>query len=132
MMKKHGLPPSRRIRKSGEFRRIYESGQRAGDRHLLVIAAPGDLDHSRMGLSVSKKHGTAVRRARLKRLLREAFRLSQHDLPVGLDLVLIPRQDSGAGLEEYRRSLVKLAGRLAERLAEQDAAESPDGMTNDK
>ena len=110
------FPRSRRIRSSQEFERIYAQRQRAGDDHLLVFAAANGLEHSRLGLSVSKKHGNAVRRARLKRLLREAFRLSQHELPPGLDLILIPRQGTSAGLEGFRGSLLRLAQRLGKRL----------------
>lgn len=115
-MKKHGLSPSQRIRNSREFDRIYELRQRAGDRHLLVFAARNDRKQTRFGVSVSKKHGGAVQRNRLKRLLREAFRLSQHELPKGLDLILIPRQNSGATLDDYRRSLKRAANKLARRL----------------
>ena len=110
------FPRSRRIRSSQEFERIYAQRQRAGDDHLLVFAAANGLEHTRLGLSVSKKHGNAVCRARLKRLLREAFRLSQHELPPGLDLILIPRQGTSAGLEDFCGSLVRLVRRLAKRL----------------
>lgn len=115
-MKKFGFPPSARIRHSRDFERIYKLRQRAGDRHLLVFAAPNDEGRTRIGLSVSRKHGKATRRTRIKRLLREAFRLSQHDLPRGLDLILIPRKDSGAGLRDYQRSLVRLTKKLDRRL----------------
>lgn len=116
-MTRFTLPPSRRLRSTRDFERIYEQRQRAGDEHLLVFAAANGLDFPRVGLSVSKKHGNAVRRARLKRLLREAFRLVQHELPGGLDLILIPRQNSGAGRDDYRESLVRLAHRLAKRVS---------------
>jgi ribonuclease P protein component len=111
------LHSTRRIRRAADFARIYDAGHKAGDRHLLVFADRNELGHPRLGVSVSRRHGNAVVRARLKRLLREAFRLSQHDLPAGLDLILIPRQGSGATLDEYRRSLAQLAQKLERRLA---------------
>ena len=116
-MTRDTLPRSRRITSSQDFERIYAQRQRAGDEHLLVFAAANGRNFSRLGLSVSKKHGNAVARSRLKRLLREAFRLTQHELPPGLDLVLIPRQDSGGKRDDYRRSLVRLASRIARRIA---------------
>lgn len=119
-MKKFGLTKSQRIRSQREFARIYDLRQRAGDQHLLVFAARNGLPCCRLGLSVSKKHGNAVQRAHRKRLLREAFRLQQHDLPPGLDLILIPRQESGATLGDYRESLVHLARKLNRRLKTTD------------
>jgi len=110
------FPKYRHLRKAGEFQHVYGLRQRAGDNHLLIFAAANGHPYTRIGLSVSKKHGGSVRRQRIKRLLREAFRLSQHEIPGGLDLILIPRQDSGAGLDEYRTSLLKLSRKLARRL----------------
>ncbi len=104
------------IRSGEDFDRAYGYKQRAGDQHLLIFGVPNDLRCARIGLSVSKKHGNAVKRSRIKRLLREAFRLSQHELPEGLDLVLIPRQNSGATLADYQRSLKHLSQKLARRI----------------
>lgn len=111
-----------RIRSNQDFQKVYSLKQRAGDDHLLIFAAENGLSHTRVGLSVSKKHGNAVRRSRLKRLLREAFRLTQHELPRGLDLILIPRQNSGATLDDYRGSLRKLSQKLARRIDRKTAA----------
>lgn len=128
-MKPHGFPPYRRLRRPQDFERVFDTGQRAGDQHLLMFAAPNDQGKTRLGLSVSKKHGNSVARHRLKRLMREAYRLSQEAVPEGLDLVLVPRQNSGAGLAEFRESIVALSGRLARRLAKAAAprAESSSG-----
>ena len=70
-----------RIRASGDFERVYAAKQRAGDQHLLIFGVSNGLPHTRIGLSVSKKHGNAVRRSRIKRLLREAFRLDPDHAP---------------------------------------------------
>ena len=70
----------------------------------------------RMGLSVGRKNGNAVRRNRIRRLLRESFRLSQHEVPGGFDYILIPRQPGWDSLEEYRVSLLALAKRAAKRV----------------
>lgn len=116
------LPKSRKLRRTPEFARVYERKLRTGDDVLLVFAAPYD-GPTRFGLSVSKKQGNAVVRARRKRLLREAFRLEQDELPTSLDLVLIPRAGVEATLDQYRVSLVKLARKLAGRL-EREATRS--------
>lgn len=115
-MKQFGLVKAQRIRRSAEYAVIYELAQRAGDNVLLVFGAATDRPQTRFGLSVSRRHGNAVRRNVLKRLLREAFRLSQHDLPAGMDLILIPRRDLSASLPEVQQSLVRLAWKLARRL----------------
>jgi ribonuclease P protein component len=118
-VKSFALPRNRRIKNSREFASIYERRIRASDEHLLIWAAPNAVGRPRFGVSVSRKLGNAVRRTSLKRLLREAFRLSQHELPSDLDLILIPQRGTveTAGLADYQRSLVKLATRLARQIA---------------
>jgi ribonuclease P protein component len=120
-VKSFALGRDRRIKNSQDFASIYEKRIRASDGNMLVFAAPNPLPHARFGVSVSRKLGSAVRRTALKRLLREAFRLSQHELPSGVDLILIPQRATAetAGLEDYRRSLIKLAARLARQIAAQ-------------
>lgn len=118
-MKQFGLARSRRIKSSRDFAKVFEKRLRAADSFLLVYAVENSLGRTRFGVSVSRKVGGAVVRARVKRLLREAFRLAQHELPSGLDLVLIPQREAAgtAYLADYQKSLIELTRRLARRLA---------------
>jgi len=115
-MHRFTFPKTHRLRTSAEFDRVYAQRQRAGDNVLLVFAAANDLPHPRLGLSVSRRIGKAHDRARWKRLIREAFRLSQDELPPGLDLVVIPRPGVEPSLPAIQRSLRYLARKLHRRL----------------
>lgn len=95
-------------------------GARASNHLLTVCAAPNGLDHPRLGLVVGARHGNAVRRSRIKRLIREAFRLSRPQLLCGLDLVCIPHRGAPLELAALRRSLVELSRRLRRRLKVND------------
>lgn len=112
----HRFGKEMRIRRQADFSRVYARRQRASDHLLLVYGCENGLPHPRLGLSVSRKVGGAVVRNRWKRLLREAFRLTQHELPRGIDLVVIPARDKEPVLEQLKRSLPKLARRVAARL----------------
>ncbi len=125
----HTFPRACRLTKGADFQRVYEKRVRAGDRYLLIFADRNETRITRIGLSVSRKHGNAVKRNRIKRLLREAFRLTRPLLPEGLDLVLIPRQDVEPSLQDYQRSLRSLTRKLFGRLrqpAPQPAPQSAD------
>jgi ribonuclease P protein component len=87
------------------------------DSRLIIYACLNQLPHTRIGFSVSRKVGNAARRNRLRRLYREAFRLTKTDLPKSLDLVLIPRGSDEPSLVDLKRSLIHLANQLAQRLA---------------
>lgn len=72
-----GLSKHTHLRTSGEFQRVYASGQRYDGRYLTAFVLSNDLSHHRFGITASRKAiGNAVQRNRAKRLLRETFRLS--------------------------------------------------------
>jgi ribonuclease P protein component len=111
---------SEHLRRPDDFRRVYEHRRSVSDEWLIVYACANGLPHVRLGLSVSRKVGGAVRRNRLRRLYREAFRLVKKELPGGLDLVLIPRKKEDPELEMLKEALPRLVGQLARRLNRED------------
>jgi ribonuclease P protein component len=95
---------------------------------LLVVVAPNGLEHSRLGLSVGRViWKSAVKRNRVRRVFREAFRLSYPELPRGLDVILIPaRPKLDPELRATRAELVDLVARAARRIGEpRPAARTP-------
>ena len=111
------FPKAVHIRSRLDFARVYEQGSRVSDAVLLVTAARNDEPHTRIGLSVSKRCGNAVHRNRWKRLIREAFRLSQAEMPTSIDLVVQPRAGAEPDAMTVQRSLTSLMKRVAKRLA---------------
>ncbi len=85
------LPKSSLLRKSREFNRVYRFGQRLYGEGFAIIYASNDLDRNRLGMSVPKKVGTAVRRNRIKRIIREVFRSNRESFPPCADIVITVR-----------------------------------------
>ncbi|HUY91894.1 MAG TPA: ribonuclease P protein component [Pirellulales bacterium] len=110
------FPPECRIRRGADFQRAYRRRCVASNELIVVHGCENGLDHPRLGLSVSRKVGGAVVRNRWKRLLREAFRLSRHELPRGVDLVIVPRKDVEPELTRLLASLSDLARQVERKL----------------
>ena len=113
------------IRSGDDFRRAYARRCSASDGTIIVVGRENRLAYTRLGLSVSRKAGSAVVRNRWKRLIREAFRISQSRLPAGTDLVVIPRLGVEPELAAIIQSLPQLAARVSRKLAR--TKKSPNG-----
>ena len=109
------FPARLRVARRCDFQRAFMHGRRASDGVLRVWVAANGLDHPRLGISVGKKHGNAVRRNRLKRVAREAFRLSLEEFPRGVDIICMPRWDVELTCTDCVRSMKRLVSKAAER-----------------
>lgn len=110
----HRLPKEERIRKRDDFIRIQRSGRKVAAAHCLALFLPACQEWTRLGLTVSKQVGNAVARNRVKRLLREAFRLHKDVVPRGLDVVIIARSSAAqVGLTEIVADLQSIGQRAA-------------------
>lgn len=110
--KRYTLPRSRLLHGRSAFGKVFAARARKNVGPLSVCARPNDLSHPRFGMSVSRKVGKAVVRNHIKRLLRNAFRLTQHDWPVGYDMVVVVRPHEPAELADYQRMLLSAARAL--------------------
>src|SRR5690606_1106372 len=104
--------PCMRLTKRGEFLRVLALENKSVRSHLVIYAAPRENAGlpTRLGLTVSRRVGKAVVRNRVKRRLREAFRLDYDQITPGHDLVVNARfraatADGHLLREEFRRCL---------------------------
>jgi ribonuclease P protein component len=106
-LKRFTFAKSKRLVRNGQFKDVLDRGQRFSDGVLTLYMAQNDCGHPRLGVSVGKFWGNAVMRNRLKRLLREAFRQSQDQIPAGFDYMLMISRSRGNSDKSGPKEAVK-------------------------
>lgn len=89
ILKRLSFSKKKRLVSNKQFEAALAHNVRVADGLLVLYVAENDCGCPRLGVSVGKSCGGAVRRNRLKRLLREVFRLNQDRIPAGLDYLLM-------------------------------------------
>ncbi|MEM6260420.1 MAG: ribonuclease P protein component [Planctomycetota bacterium] len=95
-----------------QFQAVFNNKLRKSSGPLAVLALPNEQPHHRLGMTVSRRVGNAVKRHKIKRLLREAFRLNQASWPGRYDLVVIVYPHEVLSLDAYAEYLSKAADQL--------------------
>lgn len=92
-----------RIKKNTDYQKLFNKGKKAFSPYISLIYLPSQK--TRMGLAVSKKHGNAVRRNRIKRLLRAVFADNVSLLNGGYSVILIPKVRDDYSYADFEKSL---------------------------
>lgn len=81
-----------RISKNREFREIYKHGKNIANKDFVLYQKKNEFNRTRIGIAVSKIVGNAVKRNRIKRLIREIYRKELPHIKSGYDIILIARK----------------------------------------
>ena len=89
------IPRAARLVRRGEYDAVYREGRRRSSREFTIFIRPNGLEISRFGWSIKKALGSAVRRNRIRRRLREILRLHLREIEPGWDIVIHPHSSAG-------------------------------------
>lgn len=104
---------SRSLKKSYEFRRLYAKGNHAATALLVVYCRKNRNQCNQLGITVGTKIGNAVHRNRVRRRLKEIYRLNEVNLISGFDIVIVGRVKSRyASYQELEKDFLYLCKRL--------------------
>ncbi|SJZ89389.1 ribonuclease P protein component [Garciella nitratireducens DSM 15102] len=97
------------LKKNQEFKKIYREGKSYVNGLLVIYYLPNQKNYNKLGLSVSKKVGNSVIRNRVKRRIRESYRLNEEKIKKGYDMVIISRVKANqADFQSIEKALIHL------------------------
>lgn len=97
------------LKKNDDFRSVYKKGRSKAERFLIIYVMKNGMETNRIGISVSKKVGNSVVRHRVKRLVKECYRLRENMFINGIDIVFLARKGAGSlDFSETEREVMRL------------------------
>jgi ribonuclease P protein component len=103
------MQKSEALKENEDFREIYRTGKSLANKYLIMYVKKNNFDYNRVGISVSKKVGNSVIRHRVKRLIRECYRLSENSINSGLDIIVVARVNAkGRDYSDIESALLHL------------------------
>ncbi|MDO4286761.1 MAG: ribonuclease P protein component [Eubacteriales bacterium] len=101
------------LKENRDFRRLYYRGRSASSDCLVVYAMHNRFGEGRLGITAGVKLGSAVQRNRVKRLIREAYRLHRDELRPNTDIVVVARYRAvGASYQRVERAYLRCLKQL--------------------
>ena len=97
-----GFTKRERIREPQDFRRVMKLGRRKSSRSFILFARQSERKFHRLGIVAKKEVGPAVFRNRMKRYIREFFRLNKHQMQGSYDIILMIKK--GCSLNRYQEA----------------------------
>lgn len=79
------------LKKNNEFRTVYKRGKFKAGRYIVMYVFPNKKNFNRIGITTGKKFGNSVQRNRMKRIIRESYRLSCDCMKKGYDIIYMAR-----------------------------------------
>ena len=95
-----------RLKKQSDFQKLFTAGTRLFSPSLTMLVRPAT--RMTLGISVGKKHGKAVQRNRIKRLLREAFRVAMREMKGTYCVVLLPKVGEKYSFHTYKADMARM------------------------
>ena len=83
----------RKLSKTSEFKKVFSEGRRIEGKNLIIFILKNDYNFNRPGVIIKKETGKAVVRNKIKRRLREVFRLINKKLSPGYDIIVLAKNN---------------------------------------
>ncbi|MGF7060732.1 ribonuclease P protein component [Brassicibacter mesophilus] len=103
------MDDKQRLKSNREFRNVYDTGKSFANKYLVIFFVKNNLDKNRIGIATTKKIGNSVVRNKIRRRIKESYRLNTNKVKQGYDIVFLSRVNAkNANYKEIESALLHL------------------------